>query len=268
MDAFFLLLGRPGTPHRLAAVLLCVTVALPGCGPGPGEAWTPEPTRVEETLGWTQPADPRPSDLLPLDESGLRGFSSFVVEEWFSPQWAAMGLEPLYARAGEAGVEVYRFVEVPTWAPAYAVTLEVDPVRMTAKPERPEAGGTGEAATAAWAVYREWAQGRVAELRYVVLDGAGGYEPGGVAARGERVVSHERATAFRGLFEAVGFWNKQTRDTRIGADGTQWVLEVLRDGRYHVVDRWTPERSGRTEAFVAAAEWLRAEAAAVPRPFR
>ncbi len=24
-------------------------------------------------------------------------------------------------------------------------------------------------------------------------------------------------------------------------DGSQWVLEGVRDGRYHVVDRWSPE---------------------------
>ena len=27
-----------------------------------------------------------------------------------------------------------------------------------------------------------------------------------------------------------------------GTDGSQWVIEGVRAGRYHVVDRWTPSK--------------------------
>ena len=32
-----------------------------------------------------------------------------------------------------------------------------------------------------------------------------------------------------------------TEDSRLGNDGAQWILEGMKDGRYHVVDRWSPD---------------------------
>ena len=268
--------SRSKAPRWPAAVPLGCACLLVGCGVAPAppvetaEAWTPEPTRVDQTLGWTRPASPRPTDFLPLDESGLRGLSPFVLESWFPPQWAAMGLDPLYTRAGEAGVEVYRFVEVPTWQPTYAITLEVDPARMTDEPKLPERGKGAEAAGAARAACSDWATVPAGRLHYVTLGGSGGYDPGTVAARGERAVAQGEAAAFRKLFAAAGFWNERTQDPSTGRDGSTWVLEVLRGGRYHVVERWSPAYQGEakagTEAFVAMAHWL--QEAAVPRPLR
>ena len=34
----------------------------------------------------------------------------------------------------------------------------------------------------------------------------------------------------------------------MGRDGSQWVLEGVRDNRYHIVDRWSPENSEYREA--------------------
>jgi len=32
--------------------------------------------------------------------------------------------------------------------------------------------------------------------------------------------------------------------TVLGVDGARWVLEGVKNGEYHVVDRWSPEAAG------------------------
>lgn len=39
---------------------------------------------------------------------------------------------------------------------------------------------------------------------------------------------------------AAGFWNLPSRDDRRGFDGSRWIIEGVTQGRYHVVDRWSP----------------------------
>ena len=52
--------------------------------------------------------------------------------------------------------------------------------------------------------------------------------------------------ALRTAFEQEGFWQLPTEDpTQSGLDGSNWVIEAVRAGRYHVVDRWTPSDTGR-----------------------
>ncbi len=43
----------------------------------------------------------------------------------------------------------------------------------------------------------------------------------------------------------VSFWNLPTlqpSDGTVGLDGAQWIIEGAKDGRYHVIDRWSPDR--------------------------
>lgn len=265
------------TPSAPSLLSLCVCMAfLTGCNPSePTSNWTPEPTRVTEKLGWTEPVDLERSPYFPLDEERIRGLSPFVIDEWFPPHWEAMELPPLYARAGETGVEIYRFAELPTWGRPYAVTLEIEPAQLTAAPWLPppgssEPGPAGQDATAARHDYGQWARRTVGQLHYVVQDGSGGYRPGKIAARGESLINQRQAAQFRELFDAADLWHERTGDPNLGPDGTQWVLEFLRDGRYHVVDRWTPVQQNQpkpgTEGFVKVAKWLRD--AAVPASLR
>ncbi len=44
------------------------------------------------------------------------------------------------------------------------------------------------------------------------------------------------------------FWNLPRTSSRTGLDGDQWILEGIRSGRYHIVDRWTPEAEGEGAA--------------------
>jgi hypothetical protein len=46
-------------------------------------------------------------------------------------------------------------------------------------------------------------------------------------------------------FEAMGFWQMPTPDPPpvnvARCDGAEWIFEGSRDGRHHVVVRWSPE---------------------------
>ena len=45
--------------------------------------------------------------------------------------------------------------------------------------------------------------------------------------------------------EGVQFWKMATKsDDPPGFDGDQWIVEARRDGRYHIVDRWTGRDHG------------------------
>lgn len=45
---------------------------------------------------------------------------------------------------------------------------------------------------------------------------------------------------FVGVLEQHKFWDLPSNNPREGADGSQWIIEGVRNGRHHVVDRWSP----------------------------
>ena len=76
------------------------------------------------------------------------------------------------------------------------------------------------------------------------LDGAGGYEPGNMLRTDNIWLTEDQWCTFRQKLERAGFWTMPGREPDdLGNDGAQWILEGVNDGRYHVVDRWSP-RSG------------------------
>lgn len=76
-------------------------------------------------------------------------------------------------------------------------------------------------------------------------NGAGGYGPGQlVDDESKRLTGNEWNTVMKYL-EDLDFWNQPTikRDGILGNDGSQWILEGVKEGNYHVIDRWTPEKN-------------------------
>lgn len=78
-------------------------------------------------------------------------------------------------------------------------------------------------------------------LTVKVLDCAVGHDPGRKVTDRTRPLTQEQWNDFLQLLERAGFWSMPTRDSRRGLDGAEWVLEGVRGGEYHVVDRWSPE---------------------------
>lgn len=73
------------------------------------------------------------------------------------------------------------------------------------------------------------------------LSGAGGYEPGTSILKSQRRLSQGEWDAFMRHLEYSCYWEQPTEDPKDrGFDGAEWILEGFREGRYHVVERWTP----------------------------
>ena len=86
---------------------------------------------------------------------------------------------------------------------------------------------------------RVFRRGEEYGLEAVILDGAGGYEPGHVSRRVTKALSGDQWRTVIAKLEEVQLWQMPTHEDKIvGTDGAQWIVEGRRDGRYHVVDRW------------------------------
>jgi hypothetical protein len=64
-------------------------------------------------------------------------------------------------------------------------------------------------------------------------DGRGGYGPGPLLSAAERDLSPAETKKFGRLLANAAFWEMPSPETSVG-------LEGVREGRYHVVDRWSP----------------------------
>jgi hypothetical protein len=80
------------------------------------------------------------------------------------------------------------------------------------------------------------------------LDGDGGHHPGKLIANRTRSLSSAEWDEFTKQLEQSSYWTLPADIGDIGNDGAQWILEGAKDGRYHVVDRWSPKDDGYRRA--------------------
>jgi hypothetical protein len=73
-----------------------------------------------------------------------------------------------------------------------------------------------------------------------VGDGAGGHEPGKLVRTEKKPVDDTLLAKLRNSVQHGRFFELPATDRNLGADGSTWILEVIKDGRYHVVSRWSP----------------------------
>ena len=80
-----------------------------------------------------------------------------------------------------------------------------------------------------------------AVISAVVLDGAGGYEPGKISRRVRRELTDAERRRLAASLDDLHFFEMPTHDGDGGLDGAQSILEGRMGARYHVTDRWSPE---------------------------
>jgi hypothetical protein len=92
--------------------------------------------------------------------------------------------------------------------------------------------------------------GPTASLRAVQLDVMGGYEPGKVVFNKTTRLIEAQWKSLRTLLERSLFWSMKTNVLWANAnfgnfvgnlDSDHWIVEGVKDGKYHVVDREEPE---------------------------
>ncbi|MGI8543653.1 MAG: hypothetical protein ACR2MD_09285 [Aridibacter sp.] len=83
---------------------------------------------------------------------------------------------------------------------------------------------------------------------YKELDGAGGYEPGKIIKETENSINNKDWCKFIKLLNETDYWQMPTQKIdEWGNDGAIWILEGVKDNRYHSVDRWTPRKGNYRE---------------------
>jgi hypothetical protein len=92
--------------------------------------------------------------------------------------------------------------------------------------------------------------GEGAKLRVWVLDGKGGYEPGQIAIDKSVSLDADKVRELDHRMEQAAFWKMPTQEKRdvnvIDTDGDQLIIEGVKGGEYHIVDRRMPDQAFTT----------------------
>ena len=147
-------------------------------------------------------------------EDTLREFTV----SWYSKHLRAMR-EPSLSSGygGGRGAEVYRFLHLPTWGRPFAVRIEKVVSNVS--------------------------------MRAVRLSGSGGYEPGVIAEELTRTKQPNYWKRVVERLDEIDFWRLPTEEKGVrGMDGRETIIEGWKDGKYHVVVRWSPEHDTKGRA--------------------
>jgi hypothetical protein len=162
-------------------------------------------------LGSPQSPGQRPtSSVKYFPESSLDSRQDHFKSYWYSVQLNALQEPSLYRMAKAPNTESYRFLWLRSFNNPIAVRLD------------PKPNGTSVLTTK-------------------VASGTGGFRPGVLTENSSRLLTREQTKAFLSKVTEVGFWNAPNPvNDQKGTDGSQWIIEGVKGGHYHVVDRWSP----------------------------
>ncbi len=133
-----------------------------------------------------------------------------LLTEWYSRQLKALREPSLWGLSrGQQRAATYRFL----WLRSFDQPVSI---RVTVNPD-----WTGVLATK-------------------VGSGTGGNDPGRVVHdEACRVGKHGIGLLLTRVLE-THFWDLPSRGTPGGTDGAEWIIEGVENGRYHIVQRWSP----------------------------
>jgi len=130
---------------------------------------------------------------------------------WYSAQLHALEDPSLFALSKQGEAESYRFLWLRTFH--HPISVRVD------------RQGDGS-----------WT------LTTKVANGPGGYSPGKLTTNTSRKLTTQEALSFLSKVQNVEFWNAPNPiNDQTGTDGSQWIIEGVKTGHYHVMDRWMPK---------------------------
>lgn len=140
-------------------------------------------------------------------------WSDHFKAAWYSRVLTCLNEPSLLELGKERNREVYRFLWIRSFHRAVAVRFEVR-TDQTGMLTTKVANGEG---------------GFLQTITHLIEDVS-------------RPLSREQTRAFLSELERTGFWSLHGGPLdQVGADGAQWIIEGVRKGKYHVVDRWSPK---------------------------
>jgi hypothetical protein len=138
--------------------------------------------------------------------------------KWYSNQLHALREPSLFAFANKGDAESYRFLWLRTFH--HPIAVRVDHLQSDGS----------------WLLITK------------VASGAGGYSPGTLTTNTSRKLTAQEAQSLVSRVESGRFWNAPNPvNDQTGTDGSQWIIEGVKAGRYHVVDRWMPKNGPARE---------------------
>jgi hypothetical protein len=83
----------------------------------------------------------------------------------------------------------------------------------------------------------------VATVTTKMTSGVGGAGPGHLIESRTRRLTKKETDRFVNQVSESEFWKLPTHEDPVigGPDGSQWVIEGTKNGKYHAVDRWSPK---------------------------
>jgi len=88
-----------------------------------------------------------------------------------------------------------------------------------------------------------------------VCDGKGGYQPGKIMFDKYLTLTTGAIDICRKKVEEAAFWSQPTEIKSEGLDGSEWIIEAVKNGKYHMVVRWSPDED-QSEKFRAIGKYL------------
>lgn len=148
-----------------------------------------------------------------LDIVRKTNLAKFVLD-WYSGQLRALGEPLIFDQKSDT---IYRFTWLRTFDHPVAVRIQKNNDRI--------------------------------KLTWKMSDGAGGYSPGELIVIKTIELSGSEWNEFQSLLEKAKYWSMPTKDQSgiSGNDGSRWIMEGVQNGKYNVVDRWSPRNSAYQE---------------------
>jgi hypothetical protein len=133
---------------------------------------------------------------------------------WYAKNLKALHEPSLWELSRDPKAEAYRFLWVRTFHHPIAARLVV------------RSSGSG------WMHVSE-------------TSGKGGYEPGRIIRYGVSWLTKTKTESFLTALKAADFWNLPTlpvtNEGIVNLDGSQWIVEGVKNGQYHIIDRFSPD---------------------------
>jgi len=141
-------------------------------------------------------------DTIPPIIKDLRDFTNW----WYSEELFALEEEAIY----DVDKQIYRFSYFPAFTNQMVMRIEV-------------------------------CDDGTADIYYKVSDGEAGVSGGGIARSEQAKLSATETAALLALLKEVDYWELPVETDHLGCDGYMFVIEGVKDGVYHIVNRWVPE---------------------------
>ncbi|MFB6343553.1 hypothetical protein ACE1ET_17650 [Saccharicrinis sp. FJH62] len=152
----------------------------------------------------------------------INGKLNTFKNNWYSKHLYSLK-EPVLKNLKLKNAEIYRYTNLGTWSNPVSLTIEKTDSTIYIFKRR--------------------------------TNGKGGYDAGRLIENKTKKVELADWLEFKEKIKVIDFWNLNSHNEIFGMDGSEWILEGYKDGKYHFVTRWTPDHYG-DERYVEVCNFL------------